>query len=220
MVISSFTAERACLAALWLLAMPAVAAGATAERAAGHSCESVNLDFKGKATFERHHQVVRDVTMTFTEADCRVSLTVKADVAEAGGRNFRNNDTWSVTGHVVMTMPEGELQADGAQVVLVGGVMTRVNVHGSPATFAQSGSQDGAGGTARGQASVINYDGVSGDLELLGGADGNARLQDDRTQLNHQRIVYNLRQHSMQAGSNDPNSRGTITIRRQPKATP
>jgi lipopolysaccharide transport protein LptA len=233
MAISRCIAERACLAALALLALPcaptaaavasapAATAATAAGRAATRTCESVNLDFKGKANFERSHQVVRDVTMTLTEADCRVSLTVKADVAEAGGRNFSNNDTWSVSGHVVMTMPEGELQADRAQVVLVGGVMTRATVNGSPATFAQAAPPgDAAAGSARGQAAVINYDGASGDLELLGDASGNARLQDDVRALNHQRIVYNLRQRSMVAGSNDPNSRGTITIKRPPKATP
>ncbi len=227
MVISRFCAERARLAAMVLLALPgaATAAATAATSAAGSdakpSCESVNLDFKGQASFERNHQVGRDVTMTLTEADCRVSLTVKADVAEAGGRNFSNNDTWSVTGHVVMTMPEGELTADSAHVVLVGGVMTQATVHGAPATFAQAAPPgDLAAGSARGQAAVINYDGASGDLELLGDASGNARLQDDVRALNHQRTVYNLRQRSMVAGSNDPNSRGTITIKRLPKATP
>jgi len=122
---------------------------------------------------------------------------------------------------VVMTIPEGELRADSAQVALVGGVMTHATVRGSPATFAQAAALNGdVAGSARGQAAVIRYEGASGDLELLGDAGGNARLQDDTRALNHQRIVYNLRQHSMIAGSNDPNSRGTITIKRPPKATP
>jgi lipopolysaccharide transport protein LptA len=159
--------------------------------------------------------------MTLTEADCRVSLTVTADVAEAGGMSFSNDDTWSVTGHVVMTMPEGELRADSAQVVLKGGIMTKATVSGLPATFVQATAVGGnAASSARGQAAVIGYDAASGDLELLGDTNGKARLQDDSRLLNHQRIVYNLRQHTMQAGSNDPNQRGTITIRRPPKVTP
>jgi lipopolysaccharide transport protein LptA len=196
-------------------------ASTAAERTPRPSCDSVNLDFRGKASFERNHQVIHDVRMTLTEADCQVSLTVTADVAEAGGKYFSNNDTWTVSGHVVVTMPEGELRADSAKVVLVGGLMKQATVRGVPATFVQA-TQPGANSaaSARGQAAIISYDAASADLELQGDVTGNARLQDDSRQLNHQRIVYNLRQHTMQAGSSDPNSRGTITIKRPPKSTP
>jgi lipopolysaccharide transport protein LptA len=184
-------------------------------------CGTAEIDFKGKASFERNHLVVHGVTITLTEADCTISLTVTADVAEAGGKGFNNDDTWSVSGQVVMTMPEGELRADSAQVVLKAGIMRKATVRGSPATFVQATPVgENAANSARGQAAVIGYDAASGDLELLGDISGKARLQDDSRQLNHQRIVYNLRQHTMQAGSNDPSQRGTITIKRPPKATP
>jgi lipopolysaccharide transport protein LptA len=205
------------LAGLVTLAACHAVTAATPQR----SCGTAEIDFKGKASFERNHMVVHGVTMTLTEADCTVSLKVTADVAEAGGKSFSNDDTWSVSGQVVMTMPEGELRADNAQVVLKGGIMSKATVRGAPATFVQATLVgENAATSARGQAAVIGYDAASGDLELLGDPGSKARLQDDSRQLNHQRIVYNLRQHTMQAGSNDPNSRGTITIKRPPKAAP
>ncbi len=226
MVISNYHAVRrswwgAATMTSALMAALCCSQAVAAEPVVRTGCGTAEINFKGKASFERQHAVVHDVTMTLTEADCRVSLTVTADVAEAGGMSFSNDDTWSVTGHVVMIMPEGELRADSAQVVLRAGIMTKATVRGTPATFVQAAELGGSAvSSARGQAAMINYDATSGDLELLGNTDAKARLQDDARLLNHQRIVYNLRQRTMQAGSNDPNSRGTITIKRPPKVTP
>ena len=135
--------------------------------------------------------------------------TIRADRAESNGLDV-SNSVWAFTGHVTVTIQEGELHADQARVLIVRGRISTAHVSGTPAAFEQRASRSGAP-IARGHSNDISYNADSGDLVF----NGSVWFSSESTgEINSSRATYNIprRTSSFDKGDNE-RVRGTIRLK-------
>ena len=196
-------------AALLAAAPAAMSAGSsgTARAAAATGTRALNPELEfGQLDYQRGKVVLREVTIRQDQ------MRVQADRAEATGLDFEDSN-WNFSGHVLVQLPEGQLQAERALVQFKAGRILSATVNGSPANFAQQPQNPGSG--ARGHATEIRYEVASGDVQLS----GDAWISDESREISSQRIIYSIPQRSFRAesaGDGDGRVRGTIKPR--PKA--
>jgi lipopolysaccharide transport protein LptA len=184
-----------CLLAL-LCAGPAAPAAtpATAKDGAG-----IRIEF-GRLTEAPGKILLEQAVITEEDARGTALKTIRADSAESNSLDV-SNSTWVFTGHVTVNMPEGELQADRAQVLILRGLVSTATVTGQPANFQQRAVASGAV-AARGRANNIDYNAGSGDLVFT----GNVWFSSETTgEISSSRATYNipLRTSSFEKGDNE-----------------
>jgi lipopolysaccharide transport protein LptA len=152
-------------------------------------------------------------TVTITQG----KLRVEAGEATATGLNF-DNSQWQFTGDVRITMENGSLRSDRADVTFARNQIARAVINGAPATFEHTLTKPPQ--TARGRANVIEYDVVNGTVRLAEGA----WLSDGQNELSGETLVYDVRTERVIANapaSGDQRVRITINPRgRKPEAAP
>lgn len=158
--------------------------------------------------------------VVITERDVRGrEQRIQADLAEAKGVDFENND-WNFSGNVIVSIPEGELHAAQAVVHFTRGRINSATATGAPATFEQRGAAATASGTpgavtgARGRARTITYAVLAGDVTL----EGDAWLSDESREITSPRLIYNIAQRSVVAEGDDNGGRVRGTIRSKNRA--
>jgi lipopolysaccharide transport protein LptA len=197
-------------------------AGLAAAQASAAACDvSMQVEWQDfRMDLARDRTVLSGVTVTQPAADCNSTMTLRADRTEVNGSDVKlNSGTLIFSGHVVMTMADGELRADSANVEFAGRRMTKATVSGVPATFLQTAvAPAGDGGNARGQAGSIVFSVASGEIEFV----GDALFSNDTAEVRHPRIIYNIPQRTVRAGSGSADAtvgdgtRGSIKLRRKP----
>ena len=194
--------RRAPLAAL-LAATSMTALGADAMNSGG-----IRIEF-GQLTEQPGRVLLQQAVITEEDARGNALKTIRADRAESNGLDV-SNSTWSFNGQVTVTIPEGELHADQARVLIMRGRISTAVVTGVPASFEQRAGDNGAVG-ARGRANDINYNSGSGDLVFT----GNVWFSSDATgEISSSRATYNipLRTSSFEKGENE-RVHGTIRLK-------
>jgi lipopolysaccharide transport protein LptA len=215
MVVAACATSRrwaaACLLALLYAsaALPAtpLAGGASVAVGAG-----IRIEF-GRLTEQPGKVLLEQAVITEEDARGNPLKSIRADRAESNSLDV-SNSTWVFTGQVTVTIPEGELQADRAQVLILRGLISTATVTGKPASFQQRAAAGGAV-SARGRANDISYNAGTGDLVFT----GSVWFSSESTgEISSNRATYNipLRSSSFEKGDNE---RVHGVIRLKPRGT-
>jgi lipopolysaccharide transport protein LptA len=113
------------------------------------------------------------------------NMSVAADQAQATGLDF-DNSRWVFRGNVKITMDQGLLTSDDAEVNFVKKLLSKAVVNGKPAAFEQRIEKTGK--LARGHADTIDYDVTKGVVHLS----KNAWLSDGQNEMRGESLKYNV----------------------------
>jgi lipopolysaccharide transport protein LptA len=113
------------------------------------------------------------------------NMSVAADQAQATGLDF-DNSRWVFRGNVKITMEQGLLTSDEAEVNFVKKLLSKAVVNGKPAAFEQRIEKTGK--LARGHADTIDYDVTKGVVHLS----KNAWLSDGQNEMRGESLKYNV----------------------------
>ncbi|MFO1426952.1 MAG: lipopolysaccharide transport periplasmic protein LptA [Steroidobacteraceae bacterium] len=191
-------AVRGAAAASEVAAAPAAAPGGTRTQRGA----AVQVDAASSSVDYRSNTVLfRDVTIS------QGTVRVAAEQARATGLDF-DNATWNFRGNVRISVDGGGLRSTEATVYFVANRVSRATITGTPAEFEQLRAASGE--LARGRASAIEYDLVSGTVRLR----GDAWLTDGRNEISGEELVYDVRGQRVQADTRPgAQQRVRITIR-------
>jgi lipopolysaccharide transport protein LptA len=160
----------------FLLAMLMAAAGTAA--AAVEPREQLPIQLTASSlNYDSNKGVVEYGAVTITQGEVRIT----ADSAVTTGVNF-DDSNWKFQGTVRISMPDGALASDTADVRFARGEVERASVTGAPATFEQKRKDE----LAQGRADRIDYDLKRGTVELT----GSAWLSDGKTEITGETLVY------------------------------
>ncbi len=145
------------------------------------------------------------------------NMTVSADqgqaTRQASGLNF-DNSLWNFRGNVKITMEQGRLSADDAQINFVKKLLAKAVANGTPAEFEQRIEKTGK--IAHGHADTIDYDASKGVVRLL----KNAWLSDGQNEIRGESLKYNLLAQSIVAEAAEQNSQRVHIIITPPPSKP
>ncbi len=145
------------------------------------------------------------------------TMTVSADqgqaTRQASGLDF-DNSVWMFRGNVKITMEQGQLNADDAQINFVKKLLAKAVANGSPAQFEQRIEKTGK--IAHGHADTIDYDASKGVVRLL----KNAWLSDGQNEIRGESLKYNLLAQSIVAEAAEQNSQRVHIIITPPPSKP
>jgi lipopolysaccharide transport protein LptA len=161
--------------ALFAFALPASQAiAAHAEpQAISLDAQSSELDYKN------NNLIFRKVRIT------QGNMSVAADQAQATGLDFENSH-WVFRGNVKITMDQGQLTSDEAEITFSKKLLSKAIVNGDPAAFEQRIEKTGK--LAQGRAESIDYDVTKGVVHLS----KNAWLSDGQNEIRGESLKYNV----------------------------
>ena len=189
--------------ALFALALPASQALAAhvEQQAISLDAQSSELDYKN------NNLIFRKVRITQGE------MSVAADQAQATGLDFENS-RWVFRGNVKITMEQGQLASDEAEITFAKKLLSKAIVNGKPATFEQRIAKTGK--LAQGHADTIDYDVAKGVVHLS----KSAWLSDGDREILGESLKYNVLAQTIVAESAEQGSqrvRIVITPPAKPK---
>ena len=161
--------------AWFALALPASQAMAAhvEQQAISLDAQSSELDYKN------NNLIFRKVRIT------QGNMSVAADQAQATGLDFENS-RWVFRGNVKITMDQGQLTSDEAEIIFVKKLLSKAIVNGNPAAFEQRIAKTGK--LAQGRADTINYDVAKGVVHLT----KSAWLSDGQNEIRGESLKYNV----------------------------
>jgi len=161
--------------ALFALALPASLALAAhvEQQAISLDAQSSELDYKN------NNLIFRKVRIT------QGDISVAADQAQATGLDFENSH-WVFRGNVKITMDQGQLTSDEAEITFAKKLLSKAIVNGNPAAFEQRIAKTGK--LAQGRADSIDYDVAKGVVHFS----KNAWLSDGQNEIRGESLKYNV----------------------------
>ena len=161
--------------ALFALALPATQALAAhvEQQAISLDAQSSELDYKN------NNLIFRKVRIT------QGDMSVAADQAQATGLDFENSH-WVFRGNVKITMEQGQLTSDEAEITFAKKLLSKAIVNGKPAAFEQQIAKTGK--LAQGHADSIDYDVAKGVVHFS----KNAWLSDGQNEIRGESLKYNV----------------------------
>jgi lipopolysaccharide transport protein LptA len=126
-------------------------------------------------------------------------MSVAADQAQATGLDFENA-RWVFRGNVKITMDQGQLTADDAEVIFAKKLLAKAIVNGKPASFEQPIAKTGK--LAQGHADTIDYDVAKGVVHLS----KSAWLSDGQNEIRGESLKYNVLAQNIIAESSEQGS--------------
>jgi lipopolysaccharide transport protein LptA len=161
--------------ALFALALPASQAIAAhvEHQAISLDAQSSELDYKN------NNLIFHKVRIT------QGNMSVAADQALATGLDFENS-RWVFRGNVKITMDQGLLTSDEAEITFAKKLLSQAIVNGNPAAFEQRIAKTGK--LAQGRADTIDYDVTKGVVHLS----KNAWLSDGENEIRGESLKYNV----------------------------
>lgn len=182
------------LKALASLALSVAAIQAQAAVTTKAAQQSISLDAQSSEfDFRNNTLVFRKVQITQGE------LSIAADQAQATGLDFENSH-WIFRGSVKITMDQGELSSDSAEVTFAKKLLSVAIINGSPAQFQQRIAKTGR--LAQGRADLIVYDVAKGVVRLT----RNAWLSDGQNEIRGESLKYNVLDQRIIADAAEQNS--------------
>jgi lipopolysaccharide transport protein LptA len=161
--------------AFFALALPASQALAAhvEQQAISLDAQSSELDYKN------NNLIFRKVRIT------QGDMSVAADQAQANGLDFENS-RWVFRGNVKITMDQGQLASDEAEITFAKKLLSKAIVNGNPASFEQRIAKTGK--LAQGRADTIDYDVAKGVVHFS----KNAWLSDGQNEIRGESLKYNV----------------------------
>ncbi len=161
--------------ALFALALPASQglAAHVEQQAISLDAQSSELDYKN------NNLIFRKVRIT------QGDMSVAADQAQATGLDFENS-RWVFRGNVKITMDQGQLTSEEAEITFAKKLLSKAIVNGKPAAFEQHIAKTGK--LAQGRADSIDYDVAKGVVHLS----KNAWLSDGQNEIRGESLKYNV----------------------------
>ena len=142
------------------------------------------------------------------------NMSVAADQAQATGLDF-DNSRWIFRGNVKITMDQGQLTSDEAEITFEKKLLAKAVVNGKPAAFQQRIAKTGK--LAQGRAETIDYDVTNGVVHLS----KNGWLSDGQNEIRGESLKYNVLAQNVVAESSEQGSqRVHIIITPPPSANP
>jgi lipopolysaccharide transport protein LptA len=190
--------------ALFALALPAVQAMAAhvEQQSISLDAQSSELDYKNNNLLFRKVRIAQG------------NMAVSADLAQATGLDFENS-RWVFRGNVKITMDQGLLTSDEAEIIFAKKLLSKALVNGKPAAFEQRIAKTGK--LARGRADTIEYDVAKGVVRLS----KNAWLSDGQNEIRGESLKYNvLAKNIVAEGSEQGSQRVHIIITPPPNPRP
>jgi len=197
------------LLALLALTMPAAQLHAAAQPPVQQTidlvAQSSELDLRNDNALFRKVRIAQGAT------------TVTADLGsatrQATGLNF-DNSLWVFRGNVRITMDDGELTSDDAEINFAKKALAKAVVNGKPAAFEQRVAKTGK--VAHGRADTIDYDARKGVVRLS----KNAWLSDGQTEIRGESLKYDVLAQSIVAESADQGSQRVHIVITPPPSKP
>jgi len=145
------------------------------------------------------------------------AMTVSADqgqaTKQATGLDF-DNSIWIFRGNVKITMQDGQLTSDDAQINFAKKSLAKAVANGKPAAFEQHVAKTGK--LAEGRADTIDYDADKGVVRLS----KNAWLSDGQTEIRGESLRYNVVAQSIVAEGSEQGSQRVHIIITPPPSKP
>jgi lipopolysaccharide transport protein LptA len=142
------------------------------------------------------------------------TMAITADQAQATGLDF-DNSHWVFRGNVKITMDQGQLFSDEAEVTFAKKLISTALVNGKPAVFEQHIAKTGK--LAKGHADTIDYDVAKGIVHFS----KNAWLSDGDREIFGESLKYNVLAQTILAEASEQGSqRVRIIITPPPKSPP
>jgi lipopolysaccharide export system protein LptA len=189
---AAFTVKYLALSALFAAAIPA---GAAAPR---DTQQPILLDAQSTEVDLRNNSAV------FTKV--RISqgnITISADQGHASQTSSAlafDNNLWDFRGNVKITMDQGVLLSDEAQITFVNKQLTRATATGKPATFEQVIPKTGK--VAKGRAGEVDYEVGKGIVHFS----KDAYVTDGQNEMRGQSLKYNVAAQSVSADAAEQGS--------------
>jgi lipopolysaccharide export system protein LptA len=201
--------------AICALLMPLAGANAAAPVTLKHDrqatilldSQSVSIDLKtNSAVFSKVR--ISQGTMSITADQGQASQQRSADL-------YFENNVWNFKGNVKITMDQGQLTSDDAQITFVDSLLSKAIVNGKPAAFEQTVTKTGK--LAKGRADSIDYDANKHVVRFL----RDAYLNYGDNELRGQALKYDVLSQKVIAEEAEQNSqRVHITITPPPPKNP
>ena len=192
------------LLALTMTAAP-VPAAAPPQQAIALDAQSSELDLRNNNVLFRKVRIAQGAT------------TVTADqgqaTKQAGGLNF-DDSLWIFRGNVKITMDDGQLSSDDAEINFAKKSLAKAVVNGKPAAFEQRVAKTGK--VAHGHADTIDYDARKGVVRLS----KNAWLSDGQTEIRGEALRYDVLAQSIVAEGAEQGSQRVHIIITPPPSKP
>jgi lipopolysaccharide transport protein LptA len=145
------------------------------------------------------------------------TMAVTADqgqaTGQASGLNF-DNSVWVFRGDVKITMEQGVLTADNADISFINKLLAKAVANGKPAEFEQRIEKTGK--IAKGRADTIDYDASKGIVRLS----KNAWLSDGQNEIRGESLKYNVLAQSIVADAAEQGSQRVHIIITPPPPKP
>ena len=172
------------------LAAPAARAAAPAKsEVIALDAQSSELDLKTNNMFFRKVRIAQG------------PMSVTADQGQATQEALKfENSLWVFRGNVKITMENGLLTADEAQIDFIKKLLAKAVAYGKPAEFEQKIEKTGK--VAHGHADTIDYDAAKGLVKLT----KNAWLSDGQNEVHGESFVYNVLTQSIVADAAEQGS--------------
>jgi lipopolysaccharide export system protein LptA len=145
------------------------------------------------------------------------AMSITADQGQANEQRstdlYFENNVWNFRGNVKITVEQGQLFSDDAQITFVNNVLSKAVANGKPATFEQSVK---TGKPAKGHAQTIDYDAAKHLVRFL----KDAYLTNGDHEITGQALKYDVLAQKVIAEEAEQNSqRVRITITPPPPKT-
>ncbi len=171
--------------------------------------QSISLDAQSsELDYKNNNLVFRKVRIS------QGAMSVAADQAQATGLDFENSH-WVFRGNVKITMEQGQLTSDEADITFAKKLLAKAIVNGNPAAFEQRIAKTGK--LAQGHADTIDYDVAKGVVHLS----KNAWMSDGDREIQGESLKYNvLAQTIIAEGSEQGSQRVHVVITPPAKPKP
>jgi len=161
-------------------ALFALALSASQSLAAHVEQQAISLDAQSsELDYKNNNLIFRKVRIT------QGDMSVAADHAQATGLDFENS-RWVFRGNVRITMNQGQLTSEEAEITFAKKLLSKAIVNGNPAEFEQRIEKTGK--LARGRADTIDYDVAKGVVHFS----KNAWLSDGQNEIRGESLKYNV----------------------------
>ncbi len=161
-------------------ALFALALSASQSLAAHVEQQAISLDAQSsELDYKNNNLIFRKVRIT------QGDMSVAADQAQATGLDFENS-RWVFRGNVRITMNQGQLTSEEAEITFAKKLLSKAIVNGNPAEFEQRIEKTGK--LARGRADTIDYDVAKGVVHFS----KNAWLSDGQNEIRGESLKYNV----------------------------
>ena len=146
------------------------------------------------------------------------AMSITADQGQASQQRsadlYFEDNVWNFRGNVKITVEQGLLLSDDAQITFVNSVLSKAVVNGKPASFEQTVAKTGK--LAKGNAETIDYDAAKHLVRFL----KNAYLSNGDNEIRGQSLKYDVLAQKVIAEAEEQNSQRVRIIITPPPKSP